>query len=84
MAVLLDADREAVWAEAQRLASEMNVPLSVVKTVLREAVNATDQWIDDNSASYNQALPIAARNNLTSKQKLQLFTLVARRRFEVS
>ena len=84
MAVLLEADLVAVWAEAQRLASEMNIELAVVKSVLRDAVNATDQWIDDNAASYNSALPVAARNNLTTKQKARLFMMVARRRYEVA
>lgn len=41
------------------------------------AVVATDTWIDNNQASYNNALPDAAKNNLTAAQKTVLFCAVA-------
>lgn len=83
MAVLSDAHRQSLRDEAMRISSDLNVPLAVVKSALRAAVDATDDWIDDNAASFNSALPTAARNNLTAKQKTQLFMIVARKRLEV-
>jgi len=51
---------------------------------LAAAVLATDEWIDDNQASYNAALPTAARTNLTSPQKTLLFCAVALARVSVA
>ena len=84
MAVLTDPDRAALHAELMQLASAANLSLTILKSALRDAVNATDDWIDANAASFNNALPVAVRNALTAKQKAQLFMLVARRRFEVA
>jgi hypothetical protein len=53
---------------------------AVTKTDLRAAVDATDQWIEDNQAAFNTALPLAARNGLTLAQKTLLFCYVAMRR----
>jgi hypothetical protein len=54
--------------------------ISVTKTQLRAAVDATDQWIEDNQAAYNTALPVAFRNAATLGQKTLLFCFVAMRR----
>lgn len=50
------------------------------KTALHAAVNATDQWIEDNQTSFNTALPTAFRNNASLVQKTLLFCYVAMRR----
>jgi hypothetical protein len=52
----------------------------VTKTDLRQAVDATDAWIDANQAAFNTALPAAFRNNATLAQKTLLFCYVAMRR----
>jgi hypothetical protein len=56
-------------------------PLAVIlKGDVLAAVNATDQWIEDNAAAFNTALPVAFRTNATAPQKTILFCLVAMRR----
>jgi len=57
---------------------------AVAKPDLRAAVNAMDQWIDDNATAFNLAIPQPARGVLTTRQKAWLFSLVIKRRFEVS
>jgi hypothetical protein len=84
VAVLPDADRFDLWAAFMREASDERTPIALTKPQLRAAVDAADAWVDDNAASYNSALPAAARNNLTAKQKAQLLMHVMRRRYEVS
>lgn len=84
MAVLPDPDRFDIWAKFMRALSAEGDKLDIGKADLREAFNATDAWIDDNAASFNAALPVAARTSLTAKQKVRLFVFVAERRFEVT
>jgi hypothetical protein len=67
-----------------RDASSERVALDLTKTALRAAVDAVDQWVDDNAAAFNAAIPLPARTVLTPKQKAQLLFYVVRRRFEVS
>jgi hypothetical protein len=81
MALLLAADRLEVWAEAMRTNRE---PIGISKVDLRAAVDAIDQWIEDNTVSFNTAIPLPARTSLTAKQKVLLFVTVLRRRFEVT
>ena len=84
MAVLPDNDRASLWAEFMREMSNGREPCSITKAALRVAVNAVDQWADDNQASFNAAIPQPARGALTAKQKARLLMFVIRRRFEVS
>lgn len=83
MAVLSDGERAAIWTEFQRTLSAAYEAVGLTKAEGREAINAVDQWIDANAASFNAALPQPARTVLTAKQKQRLFLFVARRRFEV-
>lgn len=78
----LDATgRTRVWAHVMRAFPSSLLPFpNVTKQQLKEAVDATDDWIDANSASYNAALPTAFRNAATLPQKTWLFCLVAMRR----
>jgi hypothetical protein len=50
------------------------------KADLLAAVVAIDDWIDDNQASFNQALPTAFRTGATLAQKAMLFGFVLWRR----
>ena len=80
MAVLLDADRITVWADWMR---ENTATCSINKVDLRAAVNAADDWVNSNAASYNTALPAAARTNLTAAQKARLLAYVIMKRFRI-
>ena len=51
--------------------------VGVNKVELAMAVSATDDWIEDEQSAYNQALPQAARDNLSLEQKTLLFCAVA-------
>ena len=47
------------------------------------AVNAVDQWVDDNQISFNNSLPEPAKTNLTAIQKANLLKMVVEKRYEV-
>lgn len=83
MAILDETNRQKVWAIYMREISSAREVINLRKSDLRAAVDAIDQWVEDNQASYNTALPPAARTNLTAKQKSNLLMYVVRRRFEV-
>lgn len=71
-------DLRASWGRDLSLRREA---FHLSKADLDEAVAAIDQWVEDNAASYNQALPLAARTALTAGQKAELLLLVLRKRF---
>lgn len=80
MAVLSDSDRLFVWRAFMRLNTEA---CPFTKVALRAALDATDQWIDDNSTAFNTALPAGAgsfRATASLQQKTLLFCFVAMRR----
>jgi len=80
MAVLSENDRASIWADWMR---ENLDSVSDTKQTLRTLIDATDQWINDNSGSYNSALNTAATNSLTAKQKAMLFMYVGSKRFGI-
>lgn len=83
-ASLPDADRHEVYADLMRLQSaELIHTGAITKSQMRAAVDATDQWISDNSTSYNNSLPLIVRNTLSNKEKARLFLVVAKRRFDI-
>ena len=85
MAVLSDSDRIALWKAWQELtSSRKDVFGAFTKTDLRNAINAVDDWVDANTASYNSSIPLPARTELTAKQKAELLVFVVRRRWEIS
>ena len=81
MAVLSEADRAEMTAQIMRTLSAELEALGLTKPQLRAAVDAADAWIDANASSYNTARPVAARNNLTPKQKARLLVFVIQQRF---
>ena len=83
MAALPASERRGIWATFMRQASSDRQNLGLTKAQLRAAVDAADQWVEDNAGSYNQALPVAARSALTTAQKTRLLFFVASKRFEV-
>lgn len=78
MAVLPDTDRALVSAEFMRRVKSAYG--GITKPQLLAAVNATDQWQDDNQAAYNTALPVAARTGLSANEKTLLYCYVALKR----
>jgi len=76
MAVLSEQDRLTAWAEFMREGG-----VSITKADLRAAVDALDDWFDANAATLNTALPLAARNGLTTTQKARLLRAVIARRY---
>ncbi len=82
MAVMIAADREkARRAFVEEICTAREVMAGLTKADVLAAINATDQWISDNQASFNTALPLAARNGLTQAQKARLFSWVVKQRF---
>jgi hypothetical protein len=85
MALLTDEQRAQVWRGTMRFWSQLREPVGAFnKTDLRSAVNATDQWIEDNAASYNAALPEPFRSEATAAQKTLLFCAVAAMRVSLN
>lgn len=78
MSVLVDGDRQLVTAEVMRRVKSAFGGLT--KPQLKAAVDATDQWIDDNAAAFNTALPAAARAALSTNEKTLLFCYVSLKR----
>lgn len=78
MAVLTDDQRVAVWARWMR---ENAAACSITKADLRAAVDALDQFLEDNAAAINSAIPQPARGALTTEQKARLLAYVALKRW---
>ncbi len=79
MAALADADRAELHGEIMRGL----IPVAgITKAQLRAAVDAIDDWIVANAAAFNTAIPVAARNALTSAQKARLLALIALKRYD--
>ena len=77
MAVLSFTERARVFAQWMR---ENRTPTAFSKTDLQGAVNATDDWIEANVSSFNQALPAGFRSSATIGQKYEIFAYVLMRR----
>jgi len=68
------ADRQKVTDQLMR---DNEAPLGpMTKAELRTAVNATDQWIDDNQASWIATLPANVASATTAVQKTWIFAYV--------
>ena len=83
MATLPTEDRERIWRGLMRYWSRVRDPVALTKNELLAAVVATDEWIDDNQASFNGAMPAAAQSGLTLAQKTLLFCVVALARVSI-
>ena len=80
MAVMDATNRLRTWAQIMRdWPPGAGLP-GTTKPDLRAAVNATDDWIEANQASFNAALPQPFRSQATLTQKTFLFCYVAMRR----
>lgn len=84
MAALSSPDRVAVGAAFQADASLAREGFgALVKADIQAAVNAVDDWVVSNAASFNTAIPVAARTALTPAQKARLLAYVVKRRYDV-
>lgn len=81
MAVLPDVDRVEIWAELMREYSRDGETIGILKPELRAAVNAVDQWLEDNAVSANEALPEPAKTVLTKQQKALIMLHVIQKRY---
>lgn len=81
MAVLSDNDRLAIWETFMRTPEG---EFAITKQQLRAVFDAVDQWVDDNTTSFNSSIPQPQRGALTARQKAAILVYVVRRRFEVA
>lgn len=81
MAALVTQDRIDTWAEFMREISRVAEPIAINKIELRAALDAVDDWVETNKVSFNNALPAAAKANLTAGQKARLLAAVVSKRF---
>lgn len=77
MAVMGETERARVTAQILR---DINTSCSYSKSAVRDAVDYTDQWIEDNTASWNSGLPNGFRTTASAAQKSFLFAYVLMRR----
>ena len=84
MAILTDPNRFNLWAKFMSdFSSKQEAIGALTKVDLRAAVNAIDQWTEDNKVSFNTAIPLPARTALTANQKAAVLLYVVRTRYEV-
>lgn len=81
MAVLTNARRLELWAEWMR---DNNEACSITKADLKAAVDAMDDWWETQAVAANLAIPQPARGSLSARQKVRLFMLMLRKRYEVA
>ena len=87
MAVLTNEDRQELWASFMQTACARNENISaggaMTKAELRAAVDAIDQWVSDNKASFNSSLPSPANSVLSADHKAELLVYVVKKRWGV-
>jgi hypothetical protein len=83
MAVLNEVSRVEVWADLMRQLSNDGDSIGINKVDLRAAVNALDDFMDNNEGAVNSALPQQARSALTVQQKALLLSFVVLKRYKV-
>ena len=78
MATLSETNRLKVWRGLMRWwsAAREETP-GISKHELKDAVDATDDWIESNQAGFNNALPEPVKSNLSQAQKTLIFCAVA-------
>jgi len=81
MAQMNSANRQLATDALMRDLSDVREACGITKAQFRAAVDAADDWIESNAASFNNGLPTAAKNNLTAPQKARLLAAVILRRF---
>ena len=82
MAILSDGDRSLIWgtfmSERSSVLDEFG---ALTKQDIRAAVNALDDFLSNNAANINSAIPQPARAQLSVVQKALLLQFVVARRY---
>lgn len=73
--------RQQVADKIMREISSEHEEIAILKSDVRATVDAVDDWAEANRTSYNNALPLAARNNLTAALKARFLSEVILKRF---
>ena len=81
MATMPEEDRVAVWSEMMDELSTKRIESGFTKPELKAAVDAADQWVSDNQASFNTALPTEFKTSGTAEQKAMLLMYIITRRY---
>lgn len=63
--------------------SRINEPCNLTKSDWHACLNAVDEWIEDNKASYLAAIPEPAKSELTNKQKAWILFIAAEKRYNI-
>ena len=77
MTLLTQTDRDRLIAQLQRVET---AAMAFTTPELAAACAAADQWVEDNQASFNSALPAAFRAKATTAQKVVLLAYILWRR----
>ena len=81
MALLPQGERDAAYKEYTN-GGNCDGGLSALSTAdVKAAVAALDQWLEDNAAAANAALPVAFRTAASDRQKALLMSFVIYRRY---
>lgn len=83
MAILSEQERAALRSSLAQALSRRFESVTLTKSELKAAVDAADQWVENNKVAFNNALPVAAQAGLTTSQKAELLLFVVRHRFDV-
>lgn len=80
---MTEADRQACWREFMEQTSNAHELYAqpLTKADIRAAVDAIDQWLTDNAASGNQAIPQPARGGLSAAQKARMQSIIVLKRW---
>lgn len=81
MAVLDETQRFAAWAKYMRSNGLVGTHGPISKQQIRAALDAVDDWVNANQASFQAALPSPANAVLTKQQKAALLVYVVEKRF---
>jgi len=83
MAVLSDVLRDKIRQALEDGWSSKWESVVSGRQAIREAVNAMDDYMNNNAAAINNSLPADAKANLTTSQKALLLTYVVAERYKV-
>lgn len=83
MATMTPVQRELAWLRVMRwlAADSIDITDGDIQADALAAVNAVDDWVDQNQAAYNAALPEPFKTWATQRQKASLLAWVVQERF---
>lgn len=82
MAALSNADRDIIHVSMMSDSELTQETYGIMtKADLRAAVDAIDQYLEDNKTTINSAIPQPARSAMTTKQKAKLLMWIVQKRY---